>query len=127
MEKIFEFNFRLGEGEPNPLEFTFEGKSYVFYDGTTISLPYEEGLKVFEHLNSLKYPYYGYVRDEKTGQLVSKSLGYKHRFFCIPLSLNRNSESQEESDRVGSASGGKEEPSEIFRKPVGRPPKESRI
>lgn len=89
VEKI-KVSFRLGENEGNPAEFTYQGKGYILYNGTEVTLP----IDVVEHLNSLKYPQYKYEIDEKTGQMVSKLVGYRHRFFCIPIDLRKVSEEQ---------------------------------
>jgi len=82
--------FRLGENEGNPAEFNYQGKGYVLYNGTEVSLPVD----VVDHLNSLKYPEYKLEHDEATGQMVSKLVGYKHRFFCVPLDMRKVAESQ---------------------------------
>jgi len=93
MEKL-KVSFRLGENEGNPAEFTFQGKGYVLYNGTEISLPVD----VVDHLNSLKYPEYKLEPDEKTGQMVSKLVGYKHRFFCVPLDMRKVAEKQAKAE-----------------------------
>lgn len=90
VEKI-RVSFRLGEGEGNPAEFTYEGKNYVIYNGTEVSLPVD----VVDHLNSLKYPEYKLETDEK-GRMVSKLVGYKHRFFCVPVDMRKIAEEQTE-------------------------------
>lgn len=89
-----EVSFRLGESEGNPAEFTYQGKAYVLYNGTEVNLPVD----VVDHLNSLKYPEYKLEADEKTGQMVSKLVGYKHRFFVIPVDLRKVAEKQERAE-----------------------------
>jgi hypothetical protein len=89
-------SFRLGQGEGNPLEFTYQGKGYVLYDGTEVSLPVD----VVDHLNSLKYPEYKLDKDDATGQMVSKLVGYKHRFFCVPLDMRKVAESQAKAEQT---------------------------
>lgn len=93
-EKI-KISFRLGENEGNPAEFTFNGKGYILHNGTEVTLPVD----VVEHLNNLKYPEYKHEVDEKTGQLVAKLVGYKHRFFLIPIDLRKVAEKQEKNEK----------------------------
>jgi hypothetical protein len=92
-EKI-KVSFRLGENEGNPAEFTFQGKGYILYNGTEVTLPVD----VVEHLNSLKYPQHKFEVDEKTGQMVSKLVGYKHRFFCVPVDMRQAAEKQAQAE-----------------------------
>jgi hypothetical protein len=84
-------SFRLGEGEGNPAQFTFGGKNYTLYNGTEVSLPVD----VVDRLNSLKYPDYKFEMDDKTGQMQSKLVGYKHRFYCVPVDMRKLAEKQE--------------------------------
>ena len=93
VEKV-KVSFRLGEGEGNPAEFTYQGKSYVIHNGSEISLP----IDVIDHLNSLKYPEYKFELDDKTGQMASKLVGYKHRFFCVPVDLRKIAEKQAKAE-----------------------------
>lgn len=89
VEKI-KVSIRLGEGEPNPAEFTFQHKGYVLYNGKDYDLP----IDVVEHLNNLKYPEYKLDVDQRTGQSRSLLTGYKHRFFCVPIDLRKVAEKQ---------------------------------
>ena len=71
-----EVTVRNNEAPGVPIEFNFQGKSFVIQHGETLTLP----AIVAEHLASLGYPEYGRELDPKTGNFVSKIVGRVNRF-----------------------------------------------
>jgi len=94
VEKI-KGSFRLGENEGNPAEFTYQGRSCVFYNGTEITVTPE----LADWINSRRYPLFEF--DKETGQ--SKFVGWKHRFFFIPLDMRKVAEEQAKAEQQARA------------------------
>jgi len=74
--------FQNLEDEQAPLTFNVEGRNFgPLIPGKEYELP----SGVVGHLNSLTIPIYGLEKDENTGQMVSRPVGRRNRFNCIPV------------------------------------------
>lgn len=70
------------ESPGKDLEFNLDcKKNYHLLDGEV----YDLSQRVVEHLNSLGYPIYEEVVDEKTKQPYSKKVGFRNRFSVVPV------------------------------------------